>query len=170
MPLYHSAGTIPARCLQTGVAASRFLQAPVSRATSGLRRSLPPLQSLRAFEAAARHLSFKQAAEELHVSPGAVSQQIKALEAHLGVLLFRRLTRALELTGAGARVQPGISEGFVLFQAAVEDVRRRTDSRRLWSVPPALKGSVQYESGIQRLYRAVVRSVHCIGERASLRG
>jgi LysR family glycine cleavage system transcriptional activator len=61
----------------------------------------PPLNALRAFEAAARHLSFKQAARELHVTPGAVSHQMKLLEGH--VARRPRLTRALELT-AGAQV------------------------------------------------------------------
>ena len=57
---------------------------------------LPPLPALRAFEAAARHLSFKKAADELFVTPAAISQQIKALESYLGVLLFHRLPRALK--------------------------------------------------------------------------
>jgi LysR family glycine cleavage system transcriptional activator len=56
---------------------------------------LPPLNTLRAFEAAARYLSFKKAAAELHVTAGAVSHQVKLLEDHMGVTLFRRLTRAL---------------------------------------------------------------------------
>ena len=59
---------------------------------------LPPLNALRAFEAAARHLSFKKAADELSVTPTAVSHQIRGLEDYLGIPLFRRLTRALELT------------------------------------------------------------------------
>jgi DNA-binding transcriptional LysR family regulator len=62
---------------------------------------LPPLNALRAFEAAARHLSFKQAAHELHVTAGAVSQQIRLLEERLGVQLFDRLTRQVILTPAG---------------------------------------------------------------------
>lgn len=59
-----------------------------------MARSLPPLNALRAFEAAARHLSFTLAAEELHVTQAAVSHQVKGLEDHLGVALFRRLPRA----------------------------------------------------------------------------
>jgi LysR family glycine cleavage system transcriptional activator len=59
---------------------------------------LPPLNPLRAFEAAARHLSFKLAARELHVTPGAVSQQVKTLEDRLGLLLFERLHKQLVLT------------------------------------------------------------------------
>lgn len=81
---------------------------------------LPPLLALRAFEAAARHLSFKSAAEELHVTPGAVSQQIKALEEFLGKPLFRRLSRAVELTAEGEAMLPRIREGFDAFAAAVE--------------------------------------------------
>jgi LysR family glycine cleavage system transcriptional activator len=67
---------------------------------------LPPLGSLRAFEAAARHLSFKHAAEELHVTPAAISQQIKGLEDYLGVRLFVRLTRALAITPQGEAMLP----------------------------------------------------------------
>jgi LysR family glycine cleavage system transcriptional activator len=89
-----------------------------------MKSRLPPLHALRAFEAAARHLSFKKAAEELHVTPAAVSQQIKALEAHLGVALFRRLTRALELTDAGQAMLPKLQEGFDSLAAAVERTRR----------------------------------------------
>ena len=64
-------------------------------------RRLPSLDLMRGFEAAARHLSFTRAAHELHVTQSAVSRQIKALEDDLGVPLFRRLTRRLELTQAG---------------------------------------------------------------------
>jgi LysR family glycine cleavage system transcriptional activator len=85
---------------------------------------LPPLHSLRAFEAAGRHLSFKKAAEELHVTPAAISQQIKALESYLGAPLFRRLTRALELTDAGQAMLPKLQEGFECLAAAVERTRR----------------------------------------------
>lgn len=74
--------------------------------------ALPPLNALRAFEAAARHLSFKLAAHELHVTPAAVGQQVKALEARLGVQLFERLHKQLILTEAGRAYLPGISEGF----------------------------------------------------------
>jgi len=64
---------------------------------------LPPLSALRAFEAAARHLNFTRAAEELHLTHGAISHQMKALEAQLGVTLFRRERRRLLLTDAGQR-------------------------------------------------------------------
>ena len=74
--------------------------------------TLPPLNALRAFEAAARHLSFKLAAHELHVTPAAVGQQVKALEARLGVRLFERLHKQLILTAAGQAYLPGVSDGF----------------------------------------------------------
>lgn len=67
-----------------------------------MTRRPPPLQLLPAFEAAARLLSFSKAAAELHVTASAVSQQVKQLEEHLGLTLFRRLTRRIELTDAGA--------------------------------------------------------------------
>ncbi|MDA0786521.1 MAG: transcriptional regulator GcvA [Proteobacteria bacterium] len=73
---------------------------------------LPPLNGLRAFEAAARNLSFAKAAEELHVTPAAVSYQIRALETKLGVKLFRRLNRAVVLTDAGAQIFPGVRSSF----------------------------------------------------------
>lgn len=73
---------------------------------------LPPLTALRAFEAAARHLSFAKAADELHVTPAALSFQIKSLEDHLGHPLFVRLNRAVELTEAGKAMAPGATEGF----------------------------------------------------------
>ena len=75
-------------------------------------RQLPPLNSLRAFEAAARHLSFTKAATELHVTPAAVSHQVKALEAQVGVSLFRRFNNGIALTEAGGRYLPLLTEGF----------------------------------------------------------
>jgi LysR family transcriptional regulator, glycine cleavage system transcriptional activator len=80
--------------------------------------SLPPLNALRAFEAAARHLSFKLAAHELHVTPAAVGQQVKALEVRLGVRLFERLHKQLILTAAGQAYLPEISDGFRLIADA----------------------------------------------------
>src|SRR3546814_10604652 len=75
-------------------------------------RRLPPLNALRAFEVAARHLSFTRAAAELHVTPAAVGQQVRLLEDFMGVPLFRRESRALVLTPAGQACLPGIREGF----------------------------------------------------------
>jgi LysR family glycine cleavage system transcriptional activator len=68
---------------------------------------LPPLTALRAFDAAARHMSFAKAAAELNVTPAALSFQIKNLEEHLGTPVFHRLNRAVELTDAGRALAPG---------------------------------------------------------------
>ena len=97
---------------------------------------LPPLNSLRAFEAAARHLSFKNAARELHVTPGAVSHQVKVLEDSLGIPLFRRLTRKLELTPDGQSLLPKVQEGLRSLAEAVERVRSRGEARALTVLAP----------------------------------
>src|SRR6187551_1736650 len=81
---------------------------------------LPPLNGLRAFEAAARHLSFTRAADELSVTPGAVSQQVKSLETALGTSLFRRLPRSLILTEDGEAYLPAITSAFDIISRATE--------------------------------------------------
>lgn len=86
-----------------------------------------PLNALRAFEAAARLLSIKDAASELNVTPSAVSHQLKTLEEALGVDLMRRVGSRLELTPAGARLAPPLTEGFARISAGVADV---TETRR----------------------------------------
>ncbi len=88
---------------------------------------LPPLTALRAFDAAARHMSFQKAAEELNVTPAALSFQIKSLEDHLGTPVFRRLNRAVELTEAGRSLAPGTRDGFAALTAAWRNVRRAAD-------------------------------------------
>jgi LysR family glycine cleavage system transcriptional activator len=97
---------------------------------------LPPLNALRAFEAAARHLSFKMAAMELHVSPTAVSHQIRTLEDYLQVRLFRRLHRALELTEDARAALPKLRDGFQCLVEAVEALRRK-ESIRILSISAA---------------------------------
>ncbi|MEO0939025.1 MAG: transcriptional regulator GcvA [Pseudomonadota bacterium] len=92
---------------------------------------LPPLTALRAFDAAARHMSFAQAAEELHVTPAALSYQIKSLEEHLGAPVFRRLNRAVELTEAGAALAPGVADGFQELAAAWRAAQRTLDDQSL---------------------------------------
>ena len=81
---------------------------------------LPPLNALRAFEASARHRSFSRAAEELNVTPAAISHQIKALEEYLSAKLFTRANRTLMLTQAGQSLLPGIHKGFTAFNEAME--------------------------------------------------
>jgi len=111
---------------------------------------LPPLNAIRAFEAAARHLSFAKAAEELHVSPGAVSHHIKALEEDLGVPLFKRLNRAVILTEAGQLCLPGIRDAFEKLNIAIDKVRSsRSDNILRVSVGPAFASKWL----LPRLYR-----------------
>lgn len=98
---------------------------------------LPPLPALRAFEAAARHLSFKKAADELFVTPAAISQQIKALESYLGVLLFHRLPRALELSEQGQAMLPKLREGMDCLAAAVEMAQQRPAGLLTVHAPPS---------------------------------
>ncbi len=86
-------------------------------------RKLPPLAELRAFEAAARCLSFKLAAAELGVTPTAVSHQIKLLESFCGQTLFRRQPRPIALTLAGEQLFPIIRDGFESFAEAINRVR-----------------------------------------------
>ena len=86
-------------------------------------RSLPPLTALRAFEAAARLSSFTRAARELHVTPAAVSHQIRGLEKFLGVTLFRRTTRRLELTEQGRVAAELFREGFEKLARGVSQLR-----------------------------------------------
>lgn len=94
-----------------------------------MARQLPPLNGLRAFEAAARHLSFTKAADELHVTPAAISQQVKNLEDYFDVQLFKRLTRALRLTDAGQSVLPTLQEGFDKLIEVDQALRSRENER-----------------------------------------
>jgi LysR family glycine cleavage system transcriptional activator len=99
---------------------------------------LPSLNALRAFDAAARHLSFTQAAADLHVTPAAVSHQIKTLEADLGVALFARHTRSLSLTEAGLSLAPATREAFRQLLLATQRVREQGRERPLTvSVAPS---------------------------------
>jgi len=93
-----------------------------------MARPLPPLNALKAFEAAGRHLSFTKAASELNVTPAAVSHQVKALEDRLGVTLFHRLTRALRLTDAGRAALPTLGQGFDRLADGVEQMRAHCES------------------------------------------
>jgi LysR family glycine cleavage system transcriptional activator len=88
-------------------------------------RSLPPLAALRAFEAAARHLSFKRAADELGVTPTAISHQIRLLEATLQQKLFERRTRQVVLTDAGHLLFGPLRDGFDAFGVAIDRIRSR---------------------------------------------
>ncbi|TAN50566.1 MAG: transcriptional regulator GcvA [Rhodospirillales bacterium] len=95
---------------------------------------MPPLTSLRAFEAAARHLSFTRAAQELHVTQAAVSHQVKTLEDFLGQPLFLRLTRALELTPAGEGLAPVLKEAFESIERATRRLMEDQDRQGVLNV------------------------------------
>lgn len=99
--------------------------------TSAKSQSLLPLNALRAFEAIARHLSFARAAEELHVTPAALSHQIRGLEEQLGLPLFTRRTRSIELTEAGRTLYPGLHAGFESVRGAVARLDRERDANIL---------------------------------------
>lgn len=86
------------------------------------RRRLPPLAALRAFEAAARHLSFRRAADELAVTPTAISHQIRLLEETLGLALFARHVRRVALTEAGFRLYPTLRDGFDAFERTIAEL------------------------------------------------
>jgi LysR family transcriptional regulator, glycine cleavage system transcriptional activator len=92
---------------------------------------LPPLSALRAFESTARHMSFSRAADELHVTPAAISHQIHALEQDLGVRLFHRMNRSIELTASARVLLPGLTEAFTSIQASVRRLRAHNDTGTL---------------------------------------
>lgn len=96
-----------------------------------MTRRLPPLNALRAFEAAARHLSFTKAADELHVTQAAVSHQIKALEEWLGLPLFRRINRGLVLTDAGQAYLPPLRDALDSMANATERLFRKDSAGAL---------------------------------------
>ena len=93
--------------------------------------ALPPLTALRAFDAAARHMSFARAADELNVTPAALSFQIKSLEDHLGAPLFIRLNRAVELTDAGRALAPDAKDAFEQLAAGWRAAQRTQDHQPL---------------------------------------
>ena len=97
---------------------------------------LPPLNALRVFESAARHLSFKDAAAELHITQAAVSHQVKSLEEYLGIELFRREGRGVQLTEAARASLPRLREGFDALAAAVETIHERSAETELSITAP----------------------------------
>src|SRR5688572_13209051 len=100
-------------------------------------QALPPLNALRAFEAAARHANFARAALELNVTPGALSHQVRGLERLLGVVLFERQARGVRLTAAGRTLYPGLVSAFALIRDAVGALRTGMHSHVLVvSTPP----------------------------------
>lgn len=119
-----------------------------------MRSPMPPLNALRAFEATARHLSFSKAADELHVTPAALSHQIRGLEDLLQLKLFHRRARAIELTEGGRLLYPGVQIGFQNLREAVERLdRTRQDHVLVISATPGLTAKWL----APRLYRFLAR-------------
>lgn len=137
-----------------------------------MRRRLP-LSALRAFEAAARHGSFKQAAHELAVTPTAVSHQIRALEDLTGMPLFERNPRKVVLTDSGAQLYPVLREGFDAFEAALERLARtRRRARVTISATSAFttKWLVPRVAGFHRLHPGIDLQLHASDETVDLAG
>lgn len=101
-----------------------------------MKRTHLPLNGLRVLDAAARHLSFTRAADELAVTPAAVGQQIRALEDTLGAVLFRRTTKGLELTPEGEAGLVALREGFLQFEEAVRAIQAGQTSKHLTIAAP----------------------------------
>jgi LysR family glycine cleavage system transcriptional activator len=101
-----------------------------------MKRTHLPLNGMRVLDAAARHLSFTRAADELAVTPAAVGQQIRALEDTLGVVLFRRTTRGLELTPEGEAGLDALRSGFLQFEEAVRAMQAGQSSKSLTIAAP----------------------------------
>jgi LysR family glycine cleavage system transcriptional activator len=99
-------------------------------------RPIPPLNPLRAFEVAARHLSFTRAAEELFVTPSAVSHQIKTLEESLGIALFTRDAKSLSLTAAGKAYLPGVQQAFKQLAHATHQLQTHGMPALKINIPP----------------------------------
>jgi LysR family glycine cleavage system transcriptional activator len=102
-----------------------------------MSKRITSLLTLRAFEAAARRLSFTNAAHELHVSQAAISRHVRLLETQLGRPLFRRLHRQVELTGPGKRLASELTNAFARIERAVETARGKPSQRLRISVEPA---------------------------------
>lgn len=115
-----------------------------------MHKPMPSLNALRAFEAAARHLSLTRAAEELHVTAGALSHQIRGLEELLGCQLFERRVRAIALTPAGKLLYPGLQTGFAHIREALDGLDDSASGRVLViSAPPGFTAKWL----VPRLYR-----------------
>lgn len=126
-----------------------------------MARRLPPLLALEAFDSAARHMSFKAAAAELHLTPSAISHRVKQLEQHLGLPLFRRLNREIRLTEAGQDYANAARKAFdqVVQASAKLSLPRQAEELRLSAVPhfatlwiiPHLESFLDRQQGL-RLY------------------
>lgn len=101
-----------------------------------MKRTHLPLNGMRVFDAAARHLSFTKAADELAVTPAAVGQQIRALEDMLGLVLFRRTPKGLEMTGEAEAGLDALRQGFLMFEESVRAMQAGQSSQSLTIAAP----------------------------------
>ena len=115
---------------------------------------LPPLTTLAAFETAARHLSFKDAAQELSVTPGAVSHQIKALEGELGTLLFRRKHRGVELTEDGESLYESLASSFAKISQCLKSLQERNSGNRVTVGSTSAVATLWLSPALVRFWRA----------------
>jgi hypothetical protein len=127
-----------------------------------MKRTHLPLNALRVFDAAARHLSFTRAADELAVTPAAVGQQIRALEDHLGTVLFRRTSKGLELTDEGCAGLDPLREGFLRFEESVQSMQAGQASDRYaiaasLTSPPTLPKQISISPSVWSMVRAILR-------------
>lgn len=140
-----------------------------------LMRKLPPLLALRAFEAAARHLSFKRAAQELAVTPTAISHQIRLLEETLGLSLFLRGVRRIDLTPAGQRLFPVLRDGLDRIDQVLNELRQ--PQRQILTISatplftarwlvPRVDGFRELNPGVDLRLHATVQPVDLIGGEA----
>lgn len=133
-------------------------------------RRMPPLNALRAFEASARHLSMKEAAAELFVTPTAVSHQIRHLEELVGFKLFERSGNGIALTRAGERFFPVLRDGFDCIAQSVVDLQREEDALTI-SVTPAFAAMVLIPrlSQLRRLHPGIALTVNASEKIVDLR-
>ncbi len=137
-----------------------------------MKRTHLPLNGLRVFDAAARHLSFTKAADELAVTPAAVGQQIRALEDMLGLVLFRRTPKGLELTGEAEAGLEALRGGFLMFEEAVQAMQAGQSSNALAIAAPRDISAVADHRRTARLDRqmagAAPRALQPAGTRCAL--
>lgn len=133
-----------------------------------MAKRLPPLHALEAFEAAARLMSFKAAAAELHLTPSAISHRVKTLELHLGLALFRRLNREIRLTEAGHDYFASVRRAFDEVARASDKLRQpgRSGELRVSMVPyfasswviPNLEGFLERQPGLRLFVESTQRN------------
>jgi LysR family glycine cleavage system transcriptional activator len=134
-----------------------------------VKRQLPPLNALRAFEAAARHLSFRRAARELGVTEGAVGHQVRALEAQLGLRLFARLHRGVALTEAGRSYLPSLRAAFDQIDQATRALSRGPRRLRVSVLPSfAARWLVPRLGAFRAKHRRIDLALHSSGAIADL--